>query len=133
MLDSNTYYLNQYEHNQSILEEQWEITLKDKQDEAIDLAVKLLTLDCNQELFCWVFCEYLNEEENDVDAFYNKLEELSTSKGYLTIEGIGEIARTALEGACESLFDTEFDVIFENQSDWCVVNELFKRIMNNGN
>lgn len=133
MLDGNTAALNTYLYQQDKLGEQWEITLKDKQEEAIDLAVKLLTLDCNQELFCWVFCEYLNEEENDVDAFYSKLEELSTSKGYLDIEGIGEIARVALSGACESLFDTEFDVIFENQSDWCVLNEVFKRVMNNGN
>ena len=131
MLDSNTNYLNNYEHNQTILEKEWETTLKDKQEEVMDLAVKLLTLDCNQELFCWVFCGYLDKEDDEVDSFYGKLETLNTSGGYLAIEGIGGIARTALEGSCESLFDTEFDVIFENQSDWCVLNELFKRVIKN--
>lgn len=131
MLDGNSAALNTYLYQQDKLEEQWEATMKDKQEEVMDLAVKLLTLDCNQELFCWVFCEYLDKEDDEVDSFYGKLETLNTSGDYLAIEGMGGIARTALEGACESLFDTEFDVIFENQSDWCVLNELFKRVIKN--
>ena len=130
MLDSNTHYLNEYEINCVLLEQQWGLDLPNKQEAVMDLAVKLLTLDCNQELFNWVFCQYLDQGD---DTFYNKLEELTASRSHLGITGIREIATTALDGACKSLFDTEFDVLFENRSNWCVLSEVFKRVMNNVN
>ena len=110
MLDSNTFYLNQYEHNEMIREQQWENTMIEKQEAVVELAIKLIKREVDDELFNWVFAEYLDNEESDIDNFNFSLEMLicgDTSDYHLE----SDVIQCALDGSCKSLYDCELDEI----------------------
>ena len=111
MLDSNTYYLSIYEHNQSILEQQWENTMVDKQEAVVELAIKLIKREVDDELFNWVFAEYLDDADvDDVVCFRIDLECIEYGERTLAYSK-EDIVLSALEGACQSLYDCELDEI----------------------
>lgn len=108
MLDGNIAALNNYEHNQLILEQQWELTMKEKQEAVVELAIKLLKQETTPELFNWVFCDYL-DTDND-EAFYNDLQAILyglDTKAYHK----HDIVSDSLTGACMSLYDCELEEI----------------------
>lgn len=108
MLDSNTHYLNEYEYNQDILEKEWEATMQEKQDAVVELAVKLIKKDVDDELFNWVFSEYTHTD--DIQFFYDDLDSLVRGDSLEWYES-SELVAVALEGACKSLYDCELDEI----------------------
>jgi hypothetical protein len=108
MLDGNSAALNTYLDQQDYLEQQWGLTMKDKQEAVVDLAIKLIKQETAPELFNWVFCDYL-DTDND-EAFYNDLQAILyglDTKYYHK----NEIISDSLEGACMSLYDCELDEI----------------------
>ena len=111
MLDGNSAALNTYLYQQDKLEEQWEATMKDKQEAVVDLAIKLIKQETTQELFNWVFCDYLEGlTDHDTSLFYSDLQAIVYG---LDTEYYhkNEVISDSLEGACMSLYDCELDEI----------------------
>lgn len=117
MLDSNTHYLNGYEHNQSLQETQRENAIPEKQEAVVELAIKLLKNEVTPELFSWVFCDYLDkDEDSEVETFYNDMRIIIEGGNTFTRH---EIISDALTGACQSLYDCELEEIeLHAQRNW---------------
>lgn len=121
MLDSNTHYLNSYEHNQSLLETQWELSLPEKQEAVITYACKIMEGLVDSEEFAWVFAEYYEDSDFDgniyVDGFEDALDNYNLGQppsDEIEYEMLWKIAHTSLDGASQILYDTEFEEIFDN-------------------
>ena len=121
MLCSNTQALSDYEYNQDLLEQQWELDLPNKQEAVVELAIKLIKQETTVELFNWVFSEYVDSD--DVNMFYEDLEDLVTGN-VLTNYYIDDIINPAIEGACLSLYDCELDEIITHS-----VSGLIKQVL----
>jgi hypothetical protein len=123
MLDSNTHYLNSYEHNQSLLETQWELSLPEKQEAVIAYACKIMEgLVSNQE-FNYVFAEFYEDSDDDGDIYNTDFIEARNNwllgdppEDELEAEMLWKIAHSALEGASQLLYDIEFESLFDNLS-----------------
>jgi len=114
---SNTQALSIYEHNQSILEQEWELTKPEKQEAVIAYAIKIMERLVPQEVFHWVFKDYYVEND-DGENIYNSdfIEALDNwNLGFCedTVM-IYTIAEKALTMACELLYDVEVDEVFDN-------------------
>ena len=116
MLDSNTHYLNSYEHNQSLLEQQWELSLPEKQEAVIAYAKKIMEGLVDSEEFAWVFSEYYEDSDFDgdiyVDGFQEALDKWNLGEDFTTqdeIDMIWSIAKASLDGSSHILFDVELD------------------------
>ena len=121
MLDSNTHYLNSYEHNQSLLETQWELSLPEKQEAVIAYACKIMEGLVDSEEFAWVFSEYYEDSDFDGDIYVDGFEEALDNYNLgnppseeLEYEMLWKIAHTALSGASEINYDTSFEDLFDN-------------------
>lgn len=121
MLDSNTHYLNSYEHNQSLLETQWELSLPEKQEAVIAYACKIMEGLVDSEEFAWVFSEYYEDSDFDGDIYVDGFEEALDNYNLgnppseeLEYEMLWKIAHSGLEGASQILYDTEFESLFDN-------------------
>jgi hypothetical protein len=121
MLDSNTHYLNSYEHNQSLLETQWGLSLPEKQEAVIAYACKIMEGLVDSEEFAWVFSEYYEDSDFDGDIYVDGFEEAldnwnlgNPPSEELEYEMLWKIAHTALDGASQILYDIEFESLFDN-------------------
>jgi len=108
MLDGNSAALNTYLYQQDHLEQQWELTMKEKQEAVVELAIKLIKQETTPELFNWVFSSPISEDgdydiRNDLQRILLDYNTLNYSEDYLIT--------IALEGACQSLYDCELDEI----------------------
>lgn len=114
MLCSNTQALSDYEHNQDLLDKQWELALPNKQEAVVELAIKLIKQETTPELFNWVFSEYIDSD--DINLFYDDLTfiQIESTPIWFTES---EIVLSALEGACLSLYDCELDEIVPHSVD----------------
>lgn len=116
MLDSNTHYLNSYEHNQSLLEQQWELSLPEKQEAVIAYAKKIMEGLVSKQEFAWVFNDFYLDGDFDgdiyVDGFQEALDKWNLGEDFTTqdeIDMIWSIAKASLEGSSHILFDVELD------------------------
>jgi hypothetical protein len=127
---SNTQALSDYEHNQSLLEQQWKSSKPEKCEQVVDYATKLMEgLVSNQE-FNWVFTRFYIDSDEDGDVYsddftktlrlWNLGEDLTPEQ----TEQIKDIALSALEGASHILFDVELDEL----STWST-GEDYTRLM----
>ena len=121
MLDSNTHYLNSYEHNQSLLETQWELSLPEKQEAVIAYACKIMEGLVDYEEFAWVFSEYYEDSDFDGDIYVDGFEEAldnynlgNPPSDEIEYEMLWKIAHSALEGASQLLYDIEWEDLFDN-------------------
>ncbi len=121
MLDSNTHYLNEYEINSVLLEQQWELSLPEKQEAVIEYAIKIMDGLVDFEEFAWVFAEYYEDSDFDgniyVDVFEEALGNLNLGhppSDEIECEMLWKIAHSALSGASQILYDIEFDELFDN-------------------
>ena len=121
MLDSNTHYLNSYEHNQSLLETQWELSLPEKQEAVITYACKIMEGLVDSEEFAWVFAEYYEDSDFDGDIYVDGFEEAldnynlgNPPSDEIEYEMLWKIAHSALEGASQLLYDIEWEDLFDN-------------------
>lgn len=121
MLDSNTHYLNSYEHNQSLLETQWELSLPEKQEAVIAYAKKIMEGLVDSEEFAWVFAEYYEDSDFDGDIYVDGFEEALDNYNLgqppsdeIEYEMLWKIAHSALEGASQLLYDIEWEDLFDN-------------------
>lgn len=117
MLDSNTHYLNSYEHNQSLLEQQWELSLPEKQEAVIAYACKIMERLVPQEVFHWVFKDYYVENDDGVNIYNSDFTEALDNWNLGFCEDtvmISTIAEKALTMACELLYDVEVDEVFDD-------------------
>jgi hypothetical protein len=131
MLDSNTHYLNEYEHNQSLLETQWELSPPEKQEAVIAYACKIeavIAYACkimeglvDSEEFAWVFSEYYEDSDFDGDIYVDGFEEAldnwnlgNPPSEELECEMLWKITHSALDGASQSLYNIEFEELFDN-------------------
>jgi hypothetical protein len=117
-LDENTFYLNQYEHNKLILEQQWENTMQEKQEAVVELTIKLIKREVDDELFNWVFSEYADDEDFLID-----LEAIAA--GITPDWSRSQIILDTLEGSCQSLYDCELDEILV-KSRRAVIEEVLR-------
>lgn len=132
MLDSNTHYLNDYEHNQSLLETQWELSLPEKREAVIAYACKIMEgLVSNQE-FNYVFAEFYEDSDDDGDIYTDGFCEALDNWGdgvppedELEAEMLYKIAHSSLEGAAQNLYDIEWEELFDN------LGATIKKVMNN--
>jgi len=124
--DENTFYLNQHEHNEMLREQQWENTMIEKQDAVVELAIKLIKHEVDDELFNWVFTEYLENGEDDEICFRIDLELIADNERTLAYDE-EDIIFSALTGACQSLYDCELDEILV-KSKRAVVEEVLRRL-----
>jgi len=116
MLDANTYYLNEYEHSQSILERDWELSKPQKCDDVIEYAKKIMEGLVSRQEFAWVFNDFYIDSDFDgdiyVDGFQEALDKWNLGEDFTTqdeIDMIWSIAKSSLEGASHVLFDVELD------------------------
>lgn len=134
MLDSNTHYLNSYEHNQSLLEQQWELSLPEKQEAVIDYAIKIMEGLVSNEEFNYVFSEFYEDSDDDGDIYTNDFNEArnnwllgNSPEDELEAEMLWKIAHSSLEGASQLLYDTEFESLFDN------LGAATKKVLSNDN
>ena len=121
MLDGNTAALDTYLHNQDALEQQWELSLPEKQEAVIAYACKIMEGLVDSEEFAWVFSEYYEDSDFDgsiyVDGFEEALDNYNLGNPpseELEYEMLWKIAHTALSGASEINYDTSFEDLFDN-------------------
>ena len=121
MLDSNTYHLNNYEHNQVMLEKQWELSLPEKQEAVIEYAKKLMEGLVDKEEFRWVFAEYYEDSDFDGDIYVDGFEEALDNwnmglhpASELEYEMLWRIIHSAIDGAAQILYDVEWEDLFDN-------------------
>lgn len=133
MLDSNTHYLNEYEINSVLLEQQWELSLPEKQEAVIEYAIKIMDGLVDFEEFAWVFAEYYKDSDFYGNIYVDVFEEAlgNWNLGYppsdeIECEMLWKIAHSALSGASQILYDIEFDKLFDN------LGKAVKKVMNNG-
>ena len=118
MLCSNTQALSDYEHNQDLLDKQWELALPNKQEAVVELAIKLIKQETTVELFNWVFSDYIDDSEETCEHLYYVLEGL-TCGDVSDYYSESTILQIALEGACQSLYDCELEEIeLHAQRNW---------------
>jgi len=115
MLDENSYHLSIYEHNLSILEQQWESSKPEKCEQVVEYAIKIMEgLVSNQE-FNWVFNDHYNDGDFDgdvyVDGFQEVLDKWNLGEDLTPeqTEQLKGITLSALEGSSHILFDVELD------------------------
>jgi len=116
MLDANTYYLNEYEHSQSILERDWELSKPQKCDDVIEYAKKIMEGLVSKQEFAWVFNDFYLDGDFDgdiyADGFQEALDKWNLGGDFTTqdeIDMIWSIAKASLEGSSHILFDVELD------------------------
>lgn len=121
MLCSNTHYLNDYEHNQSLQVTQWELSIPEKREAVITYAIKIMGGLVDFEEFVWVFSEYYEDSDFDgniyVDVFEEALDNWNLghpSSDEIECEMLWKIAHSALDGASQLLYDIEFEGLFDN-------------------
>lgn len=130
--DGNTSALNNYIHNQAVLEAQWELDLPNKREAVIEYAKKIMEGLVAQEEFAWVFSEYYEDSDFDgdiyVDGFSEALDNWNLGippSDELEYEMLWKIVHSALSGASEILYDVEWEELFDN------LGTTIKRVMNN--
>jgi hypothetical protein len=123
MLDSNTHYLNEYEINSVLLEQQWELDLPNKQEAVIEYAIKIMEGLVSNEEFNYVFAEFYEDSDDDGDIYNTDFIEARNNwllgdppEDELEAEMLWKIAHSALEGASQLLYDIEFESLFDNLS-----------------
>lgn len=121
MLDSNTFHLNNYEHNQVILENQWEASLPEKREAVIEYAQKIMERLVDSKEFAYVFSEYYEDRDFYVDTYVEGFDEALDNwnagidpTDEVEYAMLWSIARTALQGASEMLYDVEMDELFDD-------------------
>lgn len=121
MLDSNTHYLNEYEINSVLLEQQWELDLPNKQEAVIDYAIKIMEGLVSNEEFNYVFAEFYEDSDVDgdiyTDGFCEALDNWNSGvapESELEAEMLYKIVHTALDGASQTLYDIEWEELFDN-------------------
>ena len=134
MLDSNTHYLNEYEINSALLEQQWELDLPNKQEAVIEYAIKIMEGLVSNEEFNYVFAEFYEDSDDDGDIYTDGFCEALDNWGdgvppedELEAEMLYKIAHSSLEGAAQNLYDIEWEELFDN------LGTTIKRVMNNDN
>jgi hypothetical protein len=119
MLCSNTHYLNEYEHNQALLEKDWELSKSEKQEAVIAYAIKIMVRLVPEEVFHWVFKDYYVENDDGENIYNSDFTEALDNWNFGFCEYsvmIYTIAEKALTMACELLYDVEVDEVFDNLS-----------------
>lgn len=121
MLDSNTFHLNNYEHNQAMLENQWEASLPEKRVAVIEYAQKIMEGLVDSKEFAYVFSEYYEDGDFDGDIYVDGFDEALDNwnagvnpSDEIEAEMLWNIAKSALCGAAELLYDIEVDEMFDN-------------------
>lgn len=119
--DGNTSSLNNYLHNQDVLESQWELDLPNKQEAVIEYCKKIMEGLVAQEEFAWVFSEYYEDSDFDgdiyVDGFSEALDNWCLGKppqDEIEYEMLWKIVQSSLEGASQILYDIEWEELFDN-------------------
>lgn len=123
MLDSNTHYLNEYEINSVLLEQQWELDLPEKQEAVIAYACKVMEGLVSNEEFSYAFAEFYEDGDDDGDIYTNDFNEARNNwlmgnppSNELEYEMLWKITHSALEGASQLLYDIEWEELFDNPS-----------------
>lgn len=121
VLDGNTAALNDYLHNQDTLEQQWEIDLPNKQETVIEYAIKIMEGLVSNEEFNYVFAEFYEDSDDDgdiyADGFCEALDNWGDGvppKDESEAEMLYKIAHISLEGASQTLYDVEWEELFDN-------------------
>lgn len=121
MLDSNTHYLNQYEINSVLLDQQWELDLPNKREAVIEYAKKIMEGLVAQEEFAWVFSEYYEDSDFDGDIYVDGFSEAldnwclgNPPQDEIEYDMLWKITHSALEGASQILYDIEWEELFDN-------------------
>lgn len=132
MLDSNTHYLNEYEINSALLDQQWELDLPNKREVVIEYAKKIMEGLVAQEEFAWVFSEYYEDSDFDGDTYVDGFSEAldnwclgAPPKDEIEYEMLWKIVHSALEGASQILYDIEWEELFDN------LGKTIKRVITN--
>lgn len=119
--DGNTSALNNYLHNQDAIEAQWELDLPNKREAVIEYAKKIMEGFVSKEEFTYVFAEFYEDSDFDgdiyVDGFNEALDNWNSGiapESELEAEMLYKIVYTALEGAAQTLYDTEWTELFDN-------------------
>lgn len=114
MLDENSWYLNEYMFQQDKLEEDWIMSLEEKQDKVVELAVKIIQQDVNNETFCIAFEQEFLQTDEDEAILFQVLEDLvgnNDASGY-DPDLQDFVVELVLEAACFCLYDTNLDDVF---------------------
>ena len=121
MLDSNTYYLNEYEINSALLEQQWELDLPNKREAVIEYCKKIMEGLISNEEFNYVFSEFYEDCDGDQDIYntefvtaINNWNSGVEPSDELEYEMLWKIVHSSLEGASQILYDVEFEELFDN-------------------
>lgn len=136
MLCSNTHYLSIYEHNQSLLEDEWELSKPQKCDDVVDYAKKIMEGNVSGQEFYWVFNDFYIDSDLDgdiyVDGFQEALDKWNLGEDFTTqdeIDMIWSIAKAAIEGASHILFDVELDELSTWSSGKDHTNLMIKQVI----
>lgn len=119
--DGNTAALNDYLHTQDQLEFRDYLNKSLKQESVIEYAIKIMEgLVSNQE-FNYVFAEFYEDSDDDGDIYTDGFCEALDNWGDGVLprdereaEMLYKIAHTALEGASKTLYDVEWEELFDN-------------------
>lgn len=126
MLDENTYYLNQYENKQSVLEEEWNMSLPEKREKVIEFAIKIIegSVDCT--VFDLAFEKTFFFDEEAYELFTEQRAKLIIGEdGDEVTQRV--IIEQALETSCFCLYDTDLDDVFTSINyPINIVNKHFK-------
>lgn len=121
MLDSNTHYLNEYEINSVLLEQQWELDLPNKREAVIEYSKKIMEGLVAEEEFAWVFSEYYEDSDFDGDIYIDGFSEAldnwclgNPPQDEIEYEMLWKIVQSSLEGASQILYDIEWEELFDN-------------------
>lgn len=128
-LDENTFYLNQYLHKQDVLEEEFAMSISDKQEAVVNLAKNILKQEVDQYTFELAFGkDYIYVSDDAYDFLLTTLEDMEA--GVKVERSVKRrMAELALEAAAFALYHTELvDICSEEVCINQMINDVLDKL-----
>ena len=120
MIDSNSYFLDEYHSHQDRLEHQWVISLPEVREAVCEYAKKLLKGLCDESEFEYAFIEYIKDSgDYDFVGYQDKFDRvlddwLTDNLDPEDLDYLQGIVLAAIEGSAMILYDKDIHDICED-------------------
>lgn len=115
MLDSNTFYLNEYQHYQEIVERNWEMNKATMRENVVGLAYKIMLQDVDTDTFNLAFQDYVDDDYK-FELLLSWLDDIEKGNCEKTLKD--SLIIEALDAAVFCLYDCEIEEILEDDESY---------------
>lgn len=132
MIDSNSYFLDEYHSNQDSLEHQWVVSLPEVRENVCEYAIKLLRGLCDESEFEYTFIQYIKDTDDYgyveyADKFNQVLDDWQTDNlDPEDLDYLQGIILASLSGAASIIYDKDIMDVCE---DGYRISDLVKEVI----